>query len=72
MPSRRGFKDTPVRPQAAFYSREFGEFILPYDEVRQASAPDETLLDFLQSTYEAAANSAHWDRAALERDAPRP
>jgi Family of unknown function (DUF5996) len=65
-----GFKDTPVRPRAARYSREFGEFILPYDEVRQASAPDETLLDFLQSTYEAAANSAHWDRAALEREAP--
>jgi hypothetical protein len=64
------FKDTLVRPQAARYSREFGEFILPYDEVRQASSPDETLLDFLQSTYEAAANSAHWDRAALEREAP--
>jgi hypothetical protein len=65
-----GFKETPVRPQAARYSREFGEFILPYDEVRQAAAPDQTLLDFLQSTYEAAANSAHWDRAALEREAP--
>jgi Family of unknown function (DUF5996) len=63
-----GFRDTQVRPPAAFYLREFGEFILPYDEVRQASAPDETLLDFLQSTYEAVANSAHWDRAALERD----
>jgi hypothetical protein len=65
-----GFKDAPVRPEAASYHREFGEFILPYDEVRQAAAPDETLLDFLQSTYEAAANSAHWDRAALEREAP--
>ena len=67
-----GFKDVPVRPNAAHYSREFGEFILPYDEVRQAAAPDETLLDFLQSTYEAAANSAQWDRAALERVRPAP
>ncbi len=67
-----GFKDAPVRPEAASYSPEFGEFILPYDAVRQAPAPDEALLDFLQSTYEAAANSAQWDRAALERDAPRP
>ncbi len=53
----------------AFYSRDFGEFILPYDEVRQASSPDEALLDFLQSTYEAAATLAHWDRAELERPA---
>jgi hypothetical protein len=64
-----GFKDARVRPEAAFYARELGEFILPYDAVRQAAAPDETLLDFLQSTYEAAADLAHWDRAALERAA---
>ncbi len=64
-----GFKDRPVRPKAAFYAREMGEFILPYDEVRVVAAPDETLLDFLQSTYEAAADTAHWDRAALERAA---
>ena len=64
-----GFKDAPVRPAAASYAREMGEFILPYDAVRQAAAPDETLLDFLQSTYEAAATLAHWDRAALERAA---
>jgi hypothetical protein len=43
-----------------------GEFILPYDAVGNAAAPDETLLDFLQTTYEAAANAAGWDRAALE------
>ena len=67
-----GFKDAPVRPEAAFYAREMGEFILPYDAVRQAAAPDETLLDFLQSTYEAAATLAHWDRAALERAASPP
>jgi Family of unknown function (DUF5996) len=64
-----GFKETPIRPKAAFYAREMGEFILPYDEVRHAAAPDAALLDFLQSTYEAAADSAHWDRAALERAA---
>jgi hypothetical protein len=68
-PQPAGFADAPVRPQAAFYSREFGEFILPYDEVRQTAAPDETLLDFLQTTYEAAANLARWDRANLERAA---
>jgi len=44
-----------------------GEFFLPYDAVRTAASPDEALLAFLQSTYEAAANLAHWDRAALER-----
>ncbi|MGH7031906.1 MAG: DUF5996 family protein, partial [Stellaceae bacterium] len=67
-----GFKDAPVRSKGAFYARELGEFVLSYDEVRQAAAPDETLLDFLQSTYEAAANAAHWDRAALERTATPP
>ncbi len=64
-----GFKAAPIRPKSAFYSRELGEFILPYHEVREATAPEETLLDFLQSTYEAAADLAHWDRAALERAA---
>lgn len=68
-PRPAGFGDAPVTPAPAFYSRDFGEFILPYDEVRQASSPDEALLDFLQSTYEAAATLAHWDRAALERPA---
>ncbi len=62
-----GFKDASVRPNGAFYAPELGEFVLPYDQVRQAATPDEALLDFLQSTYEAAANAAQWDRAALER-----
>lgn len=66
-PAPAGFAQAPVRPGAAFFSREMGEFILPYDDVRQTNSPDETLLDFLQSTYEAAANLAHWDRARLER-----
>ena len=54
-------------PDGAFYSKDFGEFILPYDRVRDSESPDDTLLEFLQSTYEAAADLAHWDRAALER-----
>jgi Family of unknown function (DUF5996) len=55
-----------VRPDAAFFSEALGEFILPYDAVRTAAAPDQALLDFLQSTYEAAANAAKWDRDTLE------
>lgn len=65
-PVPEGFKDYPVQPQEAFYSSEMQEFILPYDSVRQASDPDAMVLTFLQSTYEAAANLGHWDRAALE------
>jgi hypothetical protein len=65
-PEPNGFKTYPVQPSAAYYSPELGEFVLPYDAVRTATAPDETLLAFLQSTYEAAANLAQWDRAALE------
>jgi hypothetical protein len=52
-----------------FYDRGLGQFILPYDAVRQASDPDALLLGFLQETYEAAAELAHWDRQALERSA---
>lgn len=65
-PEPNGFKTYPVQPGAAYYSPELGEFLLPYDAVRTATAPDEALLAFLQSSYEAAANSAQWDRAALE------
>ena len=65
-PAPEGFAAAPVRPNAAFFHEAMGEFILPYDAVRNAAAPDATLLDFLQSTYEAAANAARWDRAALE------
>jgi hypothetical protein len=66
-PEPAGFSSQPVSPDAAFYSNDLGEFILPYDAVRESESPDETLLDFLQSTYEAAANLAAWDRGALER-----
>jgi hypothetical protein len=65
-PAPSGFRETRVKPDAAFFSEALGEFILPYDAVRTASDPDKALLDFLQSTYEAAANSAKWDRDALE------
>ena len=67
-PEPAGFSEASVKPEEAFYSAEFREFILPYDIVRQSEAPDQTLLDFLQSTYEAAANLAQWDRRSLERD----
>jgi Family of unknown function (DUF5996) len=65
-PTPEGFKDYPIQPREAFYSLEMQEFILPYETVRQADDPDERVLEFLQSTYEAAANLGHWDRAALE------
>jgi hypothetical protein len=65
-PVPAGFSTTPVRPSAAFFSEALGEFVLPYDAVRTAAEPDQALLDFLQSTYDAAANAAKWDRDALE------
>lgn len=69
-PEPPGFRDAPAQPDAAFYSADLGEFILPYDSVRRSPDPDQTLLGFLQSTYEAAANLGRWDRAALERQSP--
>ncbi|MGH7718570.1 MAG: DUF5996 family protein [Gemmatimonadaceae bacterium] len=66
-PEPPGFSDASVRPPAAFYSRDLREFVLPYESVRTAEQPDETLLSFLQSTYDAAADLARWDRQALER-----
>jgi len=66
-PEPAGFPDAAVRPDAAFYHRELREFVLPYDAVRTAADPDAALLAFLQSSYAAAADLAHWDRRALER-----
>jgi hypothetical protein len=66
-PEPDGFSKYPVRPEAAYYHKEIGEFILSYEAVRTADEPDTVLLDFLQSTYEAAADLAKWDRNALER-----
>jgi hypothetical protein len=65
-PEPKGFRTARVRPEAAFFSEALSEFILPYDAVRTAADPDGALLDFLQSTYEAAADAAKWDRATLE------
>jgi hypothetical protein len=66
-PEPAGFSAVPVKPDAAFYSTDLREFILPYDVVRQSPSPDRMLLDFLQATYEAAANLANWDRGSIER-----
>ena len=65
-PAPAGFAEARVGPDGAFYSKDYGEFILPYERVARAASPDDTLLAFLQSTYEAAATLATWDRAALE------
>ncbi|GAA0266796.1 DUF5996 family protein [Actinomadura nitritigenes] len=70
-PEPEGFADRPVAPDAAFYSRENGQFLLPYEAVATADDPDRTLSAFLQSTYEAAADLGGWDRAALEADPNR-
>ena len=67
-PTPEGFAEAEVRPAAAGWNAELGEFVLPYDAVRTADSPDEALMEFLQSTYEAAATAAAWDRHELERD----
>jgi hypothetical protein len=67
-PEPEGFSHVRVKPAIALYSPELREFILPYDMVRQADSPDDALLDFLQTTYEAAADLAKWDRKSLERE----
>jgi hypothetical protein len=66
-PEPQGFKDYTIQPKEAFYHTVMGEFLLPYDVVRNSKSSDEVLLSFLQSTYEAAAICAKWDRHALER-----
>ena len=66
-PEPAGFAAARVRPEGAFWSADLREFILPYDRVRESASPDETLTEFLESTYGAAADLAVWDRRALER-----
>src|ERR1700744_6257070 len=61
-PEPEGFADGSVEPAGAYYSREAGQFLLPYETVRTAHDPRRTLLDFLETTYEAAATRGHWDR----------
>ena len=70
-PAPPGFANAAVRPAAARFSDALKEFVLPYEEMRQAASPDAALLEFLQSTYEAAASLGQWDRAALERVNPK-
>ncbi|MGD0440305.1 MAG: DUF5996 family protein [Acidimicrobiales bacterium] len=66
-PEPTGYRSAKVMPETAFFSDTFGEFVLPYEVVRAAVDPDAVLLEFLQSSYEVAADCAEWDREALER-----
>jgi Family of unknown function (DUF5996) len=67
-PAPAGLHAQPVRPAAAHWDRQLGEFILNYDDARSAASPAQAILDFCQSTYEAGANLAGWDRKELERE----
>ncbi len=69
-PEPPGFAETKVQPEAALYLPKLREFILPYDTVRTAEKPDDVLLDFAQSAYDAASKLGKWDRAALEEKKP--
>lgn len=74
-PEPTGYSDGRVRPEGAYYHTELREFILPYEVVRGSPSPDDTLLEFLESTYVLAADGGAWDRAALDRrpqDRPAP
>jgi len=71
-PEPAAYADQKVSPPAAFFDQAMREFMLPYEAVRTSSSPDDTLLEYLQSTYEVAAKLANWDRAALERSSPGP
>jgi hypothetical protein len=64
VPKPDGLEGAPVKPGE--WNAQLGEFVLKYDDVRQAASPQQAILDFCQSTYEAAANLAQWNRAALE------
>ena len=66
-PEPEGLSKAALRPASAFYNPETSGFLLPYDEMRQADNPEDALLEFMQSTYEAGATLAKWDRPALER-----
>lgn len=70
-PEPIGFTTHPVRPDAAHYDTGISEFVLPYEAVRTSDSPDATLLEFLQTTYQAAADNAGWDRAVLEDEPSR-
>ena len=65
-PEPPGYAQTPIKPDFAAFDKKFGEFVMPYEAMRQSPDPDAALMEFLQSTYEAAANGARWDRVGLE------
>jgi hypothetical protein len=65
-PEPPGYAEYPIEPSSARFDKNLGEFVLPYETMRTSADPDSALLAFLQSTYEAAANLAHWDRKALD------
>ncbi|WP_203998590.1 DUF5996 family protein [Micromonospora lutea] len=67
-PEPPGFADYPIRPAAAYYHRDLGEYVLPYEAVAEAADPDHMLMEFLDTTYAAVADLADWDRTALETD----
>ena len=71
-PEPHGFAQAKVRPAEATYLTQLREFVLPYDVVRNATSPDDVLLDFAQSTYDAASTLGNWDRAALEESSLKP
>jgi hypothetical protein len=65
-PEPPGYRKYSILPAQARFDANFGEFVLPYEDMRSSANPDDALLEFLQSTYEAAANCANWDRAGLD------
>jgi hypothetical protein len=65
-PEPQGFAEARVRPDGAYYNADLKEFILPYEVMRTAARPEEMLLDFLQTTYEAGADLGGWNRRSLE------
>ncbi len=67
VPEPQGLREAPIEPAEAYYHRELGEFLLPYEAVRRAADPDAAIRRFVDSTYAQAARLAGWDRAALER-----
>lgn len=71
-PEPEGFRTHKIQPDGAVYTAELGEFVLPYEALRQSASPDDALLEFLQSSYEAAADSGSWSRSELERTIQRP
>jgi hypothetical protein len=69
-PEPAGFSEAKIKPESASYNAQFHEFVLPYDAVRKAKSPDDALLEFAQSAYDAASQLGKWDRAALEEKKP--